>query len=244
MTRYDAYDRFADVYNRHWGGFARLVVAPLEKLGLSDVDEGSHIVDVCCGTGQLAALLTERGFRVTGVDGSAEMVAIARENAPAAEFLVADAREFTIGSPAQMAVATFDSLNHVMDLDGLTQAFRRVAGVLEPGGRFVFDLNMDEGFRSRWQGTSVIDEAGELIVAESSYDAEERIGSVKLIMFAQSDGSWMRQDLLLTQRAYPEPDVVDALQSVGFTDVSVTDAAEIMSYWQSGRSFFSASLPG
>jgi SAM-dependent methyltransferase len=240
VTRYTDYDRFADVYNRHWGGFARQVTAPLDLLGLSDLQPGDHVLDLCCGTGQLAALLTDRGLRVTGVDGSEEMIAVAHANAPDAALIVADARSFAIESPAVMAVSTFDSLNHIMDLDGLEKAFRQVAAALEPRGRFVFDLNMDEGFRARWHGTFVIDDPDELIVAVSAYDAAERAGSVNLIMLFREDDLWRRRDLTLTQRAYSADEVGETLRNAGFVDIEVHDAAELMNGWQAGRSFFSA----
>ncbi len=92
--RYVDYGGFADVYNRHWGGFAGRVVDPLCRLGLDQLVPGDRVLDVCCGTGQLAAAPTERGFEVVGVDGSEAMIALARLNAPAATFLVADARTF------------------------------------------------------------------------------------------------------------------------------------------------------
>src|SRR5437867_2546182 len=41
-------------------------------------NEGSHLLDVPCGNGRLSLALARRGFRVTGVDISAEFVAEAR----------------------------------------------------------------------------------------------------------------------------------------------------------------------
>jgi SAM-dependent methyltransferase len=241
--RYVAYDGFADVYNRHWGGFAARVIDPLCRLGLDQLVPGDRVLDVCCGTGQLAAALTERGFEVVGVDGSEAMIALARSNAPDATFVVADARAFSVAAPAKMAVSTFDSLNHVVTLDGLNQVFARVAAALDPGGRFVFDLNMADGFRARWHGAFVIDEPGEFIVAESSYDEDDASGTVKLTMFAGQDDLWRRTELVLTQRCYAEGDVVGALKMSGFAKVQVIDAGDLIPGWQQGRSFFSAVVP-
>ncbi len=242
--RYVEYDGFADVYNRHWGGFALRVIDPLCRLGLDQLVPGDLVLDICCGTGQLAAVLTERGLEVTGVDGSEAMIALARANAPKATFVVADAREFRVEAPAMMAISTFDSLNHVMTLDGLQQVFAHVAAALAPGGRFVFDLNMKDGFRERWRGAFVIDEPGEFIVAESSYDVDDASGRVKITMFAGAESSWQRTEVVLTQRCYEEADVVAVLKASGFTGVRVIDAADLIAGWQSGRAFFSAVSPG
>ncbi len=240
MSRYTGYDSFAEIYNRHWGGFAKRVVPALDSLGLSDLSPGDHIVDVCCGTGQLAAVLTERGLRVTGVDGSDDMLSVARRNAPRASFVAADVRAFAVDPPAQMAVSTFDSLNHILDLAGLEQALRCVAGALERGGRFVFDLNMDETFRANWHGTFVIDEDPDLVIARSEYDPEDRFGSVYLTMMTRDQDLWHRSDLELTQRAYTKEEVQQALHGAGFGSVEDHDAADIMENGQPGRPFFVA----
>ena len=66
---------------------------------------------LCCGTGRVAAELTARGLSVTGLDISEEMLAYARRNAPAAEFVAADARAFALPPPFDAAISTFDRVN-------------------------------------------------------------------------------------------------------------------------------------
>jgi ubiquinone/menaquinone biosynthesis C-methylase UbiE len=54
-ARYTAYDRFAWVYDRYWAGdFATRVLPVLERLLLASLPAGARILDLCCGTGQLA----------------------------------------------------------------------------------------------------------------------------------------------------------------------------------------------
>ena len=102
MGRFDAYDPIAAVYNRHWGYFADRIYPVLHHLVLRDLPPGCDVLDLCCGTGQLAAVFS-----------------------------------------------TFDSLNHVMSLDDMERVFRNVHAVLEAGGCFEFDLNMEEGYLQR-----------------------------------------------------------------------------------------------
>ena len=79
-----AYDRFAWLYDRHWGrDFTRWGLPVLDQLLLRDLPVGARLLDLCCGTGHLAQALTERGYRVTEVDASAAMLRFARQNAPA-----------------------------------------------------------------------------------------------------------------------------------------------------------------
>ena len=96
MNPYDAYDPFARVYNRHWGFFATRAYPILEHLVLEKLPPGCAVLDLCCGTGQLAAELSRRGYRTTGLDGSKRMIEIAKKNAPEVDFVVQDARNIAL----------------------------------------------------------------------------------------------------------------------------------------------------
>ena len=245
--RYPDYDAFAWVYNRHWGAFATRIVPVLEKLVLGALPPRARILDLCCGTGQLAQALSAEGFRLTGIDGSASMIAIARENAPDASFKVDDARSFAVPGEFQAALSTFDSLNHVMSLEELTGVFGNVYRALSGGGVFVFDLNMEDGYRTRWRGSHGYVEDDHACIARSSHLPDERIGKVEITMFFRRGDGWERSDVTLLQRCYSEDEVLSALRSVGFVGVEAFDGARDLGAELSrypGRSFFVCHKPG
>ncbi|MEN8113732.1 MAG: class I SAM-dependent methyltransferase [Actinomycetota bacterium] len=237
---YDDYDAFAGVYDRHWGYFAAAIRPVLDRLALGNLPDSAHVVDLCCGTGVLAASLSDR-FRVTGIDGSSAMIDYARTNAPDASFIVADAREFELADTAAAVVSTFDSLNHVMSIEELADVFRRVRAILEPGGVFIFDLNMADGFDKRWRdGPSIADER-DVVVGKMGWDPETGVANIDLALVERSDdGELRRTDFTLTQRAYGEPEVTDALRTAGFEETQVFDGADDLNFGGVGRAFFVA----
>lgn len=242
MERYDAYDPIAAVYNRHWGYFADRIYAVLDRLVLCDFPPGSALLDLCCGTGQLAAVLSEKGYAVTGVDGSAGMIEIARRNAPGVEFLVQDAREISLDRRFAAVFSTFDSLNHVMSLDDLERVFRNVHTVLDDGGCFEFDLNMETGYLQRWRGSFGIVEDDLVCVARSSRDEEERIGRMDLTVFESEGTGWQRTDVSLLQRWYRKADITERLRNAGFEGIQTYDDNDsiLEGARESGRMFFLA----
>ncbi len=245
MDRYDAYDPFARIYDRHWGFFATNMYPMLDHLVLGKLSPGCAILDLCCGTGQLAAELARRGHIVTGLDGSEGMIEIARRNAPDVEFVVQDARNFALPRRFSAVFSTFDSLNHVMSLDELEQVFRGVFAVLEAGGYFVFDLNMEEGYRSRWRGSFAYVEDDHVCAGRSSHDANERIGRFDVTLFEPKGSGWERTDLSLTQRWYEESDIMGVLREVGFGELVSFDGNEpiVVGRSHEGRMFFVARKP-
>src|SRR5580693_353262 len=93
-----AYDDFAWFYHRYWNEeFHSLAFPILERIILQRLPAGAHVLDVCCGTGHLAARLGERGYRVSGFDASPEMVRYAHETAPQANIQVGEAASFRAG---------------------------------------------------------------------------------------------------------------------------------------------------
>jgi len=216
MTIYSDYDRFAWVYNKYWGNdFTPRVFPILEQLVLRELPAGARILDLCCGTGQLAGTLTALGYRVTGVDGSAEMLRFAGLNAPDAKFVQADARSFALPDSYDAAVCVFDSLNHVMSLDELAHVFGNVHAALRAGGPFFFDMNLEAGYGLTWNDNFGIVEDDHLCIVRTSYDPDEKVARFDTTIMLLEDG-WQRHDVVLRQKCYPATEVLSALAAAGF----------------------------
>ncbi|HEY3375965.1 MAG TPA: class I SAM-dependent methyltransferase [Armatimonadota bacterium] len=244
MTRYTDYDPFAWVYNRHFGTYTLRFCPILEALVLPELAPHAPVMDLCCGTGQLARWLTERGYSVTGIDGSEAMLHFARENAPEASFVLADARSFTVPSTFHAVVSTSDSLNHLLSLEELTAAFRNVYTALIPGGVFLCDMNTHEHLPKLGTGevnTSIVEDDHAFIM-RTRYDTGTRLAYWDLTLF-RLQNSWERADLTLIQRGYEETEICQALVEAGFSDARVFDAArcpEGLASLPCGRAFFMA----
>ncbi|MFI6334932.1 class I SAM-dependent methyltransferase [Streptomyces sp. NPDC050535] len=120
------------------------VAAALDRIG-----PFGHGLDLCCGTGAGMRVLRELcRERVTGVDISAGMLAVGREQldtagpraerAPRVAWVRGDARALPF-APAFDLVVSFGAFGHFLprELPGL---FAQVHSVLRPGGRFAFPI--------------------------------------------------------------------------------------------------------
>ena len=230
MNIYSSYDPFAWMYNKHWGNsFLPFVLPILDNLVLSKLPQKARILDLCCGTGQMAQELKTLGYRVTGIDGSPEMLSYARENAPGVEFLQADARSFELPLKYHAVVSVFDSLNHIMSNRELKSVFVRAYKVLRSGGLFMFDLNTEAGYLYEWNGDFTIVEDDHVCVVRSTYNQKARTADFDATVFRMKDDSWYRDDVVLYQKCHAPASVKSALKAAGFMDIEAYGFD-----WQSG----------
>ncbi|WP_329558617.1 class I SAM-dependent methyltransferase [Streptomyces uncialis] len=91
-------------------------------------------LDAGCGTGRIAAVLSQRGHQVVGVDSSPEMLDLARVRVPDGEFRLGKLSGLPVADGAVDLVVCCLALTHVPDLRPVMAQFARV---LRPGGHLV-----------------------------------------------------------------------------------------------------------
>jgi SAM-dependent methyltransferase len=243
--RYRLYDAFAPFYDLYWGDYylddCREGLA--ERI-LPRIPAGARVLDLCCGTGQLARWLTACGYEVTGLDGSEAMLELAKRNAPKAELVCSDARAFSFDEPFEAVLSTFDSVNHFESLDDVRTVFGNVFQALAPGGLFVFDVNTQAGFLDAADESYITEPGGPVCIVRSSYDVKKGIGISQVTGFSQEGELWRRVDFEIPEYHYRLKDLKKALREAGFRPPETLDAAEDLGMPRAeGRVFLVAKRP-
>jgi SAM-dependent methyltransferase len=218
---------FANVYNQKWAGFA-IQFAPriLDYYRRAPISQQNQtLLDVCCGTGQLATYFLEQGYHVIGIDSSEGMLQHAAANNTTyvqtgqARFIQADATAFILDTQVELAVSTFDALNHLEDEAALRRCFGCVFAALREGGVFIFDLNTRAGLR-QWNSISVEDTEDALIVNRGFYDEQANRAAVRISGFLRSaDGSYERFEEMAYETAFDLSMVRGDLLQAGWHEV-------------------------
>src|SRR5450759_2838544 len=89
MTSYFAEPEFAGLFSSSRRETAATTASQI--IGLAAISLGERVIDLCCGPGLVSQLLAERvgpGGEVIGVDASAAMIELARQNVAARNCLV------------------------------------------------------------------------------------------------------------------------------------------------------------
>ena len=98
------------------------------------VSEGRACMDLACGTGQLLAQLGTRGFTLSGLDNSAEMLAVTAVRCPAAELVLCDLAGFEHKDRFDLMTCFLYSLHYSHPVSSLAKTLRRALPALQAGG--------------------------------------------------------------------------------------------------------------
>ncbi len=149
MPVFGAYSRYYNLLykDKDYAGETDYVLRLIEK---HHPGTGS-ILDLGCGTGKHDLLLAQKGYDVTGVDRSEEMLAEARANAQArssrATFLQGDVRTVKLDKTFDAVISLFHVMSYQATNEDLAAAFATVRAHLKSGGLFIFDC---------WYGPAVL----------------------------------------------------------------------------------------
>ena len=165
------FDRISPVYDP----MNRLMTAGLDRrwrreTAAAGVRPGDRVLDVCCGTGDLALAAAQAGGRVTGLDFSEPMLERARAKSPELEWVSGDALALSF------ADGSFDAVTIGFGLRNLSEAaegLEEMRRVLRSGGRLgILEITRPRGvlapfYRLWFDG--VIPLAGKVLPGGSAY---------------------------------------------------------------------------
>ena len=222
----DAYHNLAASYDRLTNDVDyEATVAFYEEILKREGLRPRTVVDMACGTGSVSEILARKGYRVTGVDLSEEMLTEAMmktmdmENHPM--FSCQNLRDLRLPKAVDMAVCALDSLDYITDPADCEAAIRRAYKVLNPGGIFIFDVNTPEKLRAM-DGQMFIDEDDDVFcVWRGEFDEETNICSYGMDLFQRAGEKWIRSFEEHQEYAYSQEQLTGFLKDAGFTHIEV-----------------------
>ena len=160
----------AYIQSAGFGGMAREAAPEIVRLLRDASVRVRRVVDVGCGAGPMTRALVDAGFEVTGIDTSAELLAIAQADVPEARFIHGSVYGVEM-PPCEAIVALGEPLTYHEDgADAGARVagfFRKASEVLPVGGMLIFDVietgtpSLAGRFWSSGEDWAVLAETGE-----------------------------------------------------------------------------------
>lgn len=243
------YGKFAAVYDKLMapvdrGAWANYVLSLLPAGRL-------RIADAACGTGALSIPLAQAGHALTGLDASAEMLAVAAENARLARltipFVLQRMEALCLHRKVDAIVSACDGVNYLLSREAVDAFLHAARANLKPGGTLLFDVS------SRYKLSCILanntfaqEEEGAAYIWTNEYDEASKLIRMNVTFFARSsDGRYERFTEEHLQRAHSQRELTNALLRAGFCDIRVYEAfSRVAPNERSERLQFAACAPG
>ncbi len=234
-----SYGKFAYVYDElmqdmPYAKWQRFTLEAWKKYG-----NPSEVVELGCGTGTLTAMLAEQGYRMTGIDLSEDMLAVARDKADerpmlqgllrsgSLRFACQDMTEWAAPEPVDSVISFCDCLNYLTEEEQVEAAFRATYEGLKPGGSFLFDVHHPNTLRRYEEEQPFVLDEGDISYIWTCGLDEERVEiehHLRIFVRRQGDSSsskdtYDRFDEFHVERAYDPQWLQEALLRAGFSSV-------------------------
>lgn len=180
------YSQLVKYYDRiYWwkdyGQEVDFLVRAFRKYGI----RGTRVLEVACGTGNHSRLLVERGYDVTGVDISDDMLRIARSKVKHhAKFIRGDMRDLdsAVHGTFDAAVCLFSAISYNLSVPDLRRTIQGLYDHLGQPGVVVFDTHFTKkGFVDGHRGEDIFDD-GRIIGARLGLSKRE--GDIGQVSFS------------------------------------------------------------
>jgi SAM-dependent methyltransferase len=180
---------------------------------------GGRVLELGCGRGTISIRLAQWGYRVTGVDESEPMIAVAlaaaRRRGAEVDFRAAD--PLKIAERAEFDAALIPDFGTLADADNATM-IRTVAAALRPGGKLVFG-SCNPYYWSREPRTEhrVVNRMDIIRGHQFDFPSGSLVTNVRCVL---EDGT--RKDLPVARaRAYTLPELRALTSATGLADLRI-----------------------
>lgn len=218
---YDAIN--GEVDHEKWADFYEREIRRFES------GQTSLILDLGCGTGSMTLALARRGYDMTGIDISPEMLNVARSRAEKERlserilWLCQDMTDFELYGTVEAVVSCLDCVNHLLSRDEVRECFSLVHNYLSPNGLFLFDLNSPYKFRHIYGDRAYLFEEKDFFCTwQNAFREKSGICDFSISLFRrEKDGRYTRFDEWQREKMYTPAAIERLLRETGFTLLSV-----------------------
>lgn len=100
----------------------------------------TEVVEIGCGTGNLVNHFMKAGFNYIGLDMSQDMINLAKEKTPTAQFIKDDMRSFTLPKAVESTIITARTISYLLTNEDVNNTFHSISNNLQKGGILSFDI--------------------------------------------------------------------------------------------------------
>lgn len=203
-------------------------VAFLEKQKSKYHPHAKKMLDLACGTGEISLRLVEKGYDITGIDLSEEMLTVANQKASNKghhiPFIMQDMAELEGLHDFDVVVIFCDSLNYLEKSEDVLATFQSVHRTLDENGLFLFDVHSPYKIENIYSNHTFSYNGDDISYIWNSFPGDQPLSiehDLSFFVYDEETQKYDRYDELHKQRTFELDQYKSWLLESGFEVLSV-----------------------
>lgn len=185
------------------------------------------VCDLACGTGNITIPLARRGYNMTGVDISEDMLSIAREKADGLDILFLNQSMTNLDLYGTMGafLCMIDGINYILPPKSLLKLFTRIKTCfIDKGGLFIFDISTEHKLKNVIGSNTFVHCSEKIFYTwQNRYIENKKLSDMFLTFFVKQGENYKRFEERHLQRAHSAEELTAILKMAGFANVDTYD---------------------
>lgn len=186
------------------------------------------VCDLACGTGNVTIPMAKRGYNMTGVDLSEDMLNVAREKSEGLDILYLKQNLADIDLYGTMGafLCMIDGINYILTPKSLQKLFMRMKKCfMDPDALFIFDISSRYKLENILGDNTFIHSEEKVFYSwQNRYVKERHLSDMLLNFFVKGKNGYERFEERHIQRAYSVDELTFLLKKSGFKTVDTYEA--------------------
>lgn len=223
MVSYSTISEVYDIWQESndtdkWVGYAKKIIKKHLKKKTGDGEDGKFILlDLGCGTGNIAIKMAKAGYEVIGVDKSPDMLSVAleKDKSNPVQFACMDITNFELYGTVDIIICFLDTVNHLTTKSAVRKMLSLCKNYLNKGGIIIFDIATQYYFEEHLGDNTFFDIRDEFaLIWENSFYSSKNENTANLTFFVKDDtGRYIRSEEVIREKIYHPDDIMELINS-------------------------------
>ncbi|MDP2172701.1 MAG: class I SAM-dependent methyltransferase, partial [Candidatus Cloacimonadaceae bacterium] len=214
-----SYTFFAEYYDHYmshvdYEKWLTMILGWCKSFGVKQLN---RILEIACGTANIAEILVHKGFQVDACDCSPFMLHMAAQKLFKPNLFLCSMTEDLPRKNYDLVLCLFDSINYLPRKSDIKLLLKNTWQALNPGALFVFDIstlmNSTKNFSDATQISQVRDGC---LVHQASYNYNTDKQNSRLVLFRKSGTVYHKHEENHVQRVYRNFEIIELIASSSF----------------------------
>jgi 4-hydroxythreonine-4-phosphate dehydrogenase len=232
------YHKFAAYYDEYMSNvnYDEWINFILGKIAFFGQNNPNKILELGCGTANIATKLVELKYDVDASDKSCDMLKIADKKAYKPNLFQADMLDKLPTKKYSTILLLFDGINYLKNTDELVVLFQNTFQGLEEEGIFCFDISTESNCIENFDGfVNLEEDENSFFIHTSEYLADSNTEETQLTIFEKKGFLFQRFDEIHREKIFSVEEILNAIKTTDFEVLGIYNLADNENFLESER---------